>query len=396
MINITKIKYLAGNKKPSPHIFSPYNRNVCNFFNDLSRSLLSNKKASKYADIISYAFWCRKNNINNFKQNFRDDHIRLGLGIVFHISPSNVPVNFAYSFSFGLLSGNANIVRVPSRLFPQVDIICKVINNLFSIKKYKKIKEMNSFVRYDHDESITAYYSSLCNARVIWGGDASIRNIRKIPIPARSIEITFADRYSLCLISASSVVKLNKAKLQQLAEKFYNDTYVVDQNACSSPHLIIWIGSKKKEAKEKFWSTLYKIVEKKYKLENVSAIDKYTQLFKNAIELKNVKFIKRYGNYIYRVSLNNLSRNTDTLRGKWGYFYEHETNNFAKIASIVNPKYQTLTYFGVKKSILANFVNKYRLSGIDRIVPIGQSLDIGFIWDGFDMQRSLSRIIEIR
>ena len=131
MINISKIKYLAGNKKPSSNILSPYNKNVCEFFNDLSRSLLNNKQASKYADIISYAFWCRKNNITKLKENFKDDHVRLGLGIVFHISPSNVPVNFAYSFSFGLLSGNANIVRVPSKLFPQVNIVCKVINNLF-------------------------------------------------------------------------------------------------------------------------------------------------------------------------------------------------------------------------------------------------------------------------
>ena len=125
-------------------------------------------------------------------------------------------------------------------------------------------------------------------------------------------------------------------------------------------------------------------------------MDKYTQCFKDAIELKNIKFVKRYGNYIYRVSLSSLLSNTDTLRGKWGYFYEHDTDDFVKIADIINPKYQTLTYFGVKKSKLKNFVNKYHLSGIDRIVPIGQSLDMGLIWDGFDMQRSLSRIIEIK
>ena len=396
MINISKIKYLAGNKKPLPHTLSPYNRSVCNFFDDLSRSLLNDKQASKYADVISYAFWCRKSNIDKFRKNFKDDHIRLGLGIIFHISPSNVPVNFAYSFSFGLLAGNANIVRVPSKLFPQVNIICKVINNLFAIKKYKKIKEMNSFVRYKKNEDATTFYSSICNARVIWGGNETIRNIRRIPIPERSIDITFADRYSFCLISAPSLIKLSSVKLKQLAEKFYNDTYVIDQNACSSPHLIIWTGENKKKAKEKFWNTLYSVVKRKYQLENIGVMDKYTQCFKDAIELKNIKFVKRYGNYIYRVSLSSLLSNTDTLRGKWGYFYEHDTDDFVKIADIINPKYQTLTYFGVKKSKLKNFVNKYHLSGIDRIVPIGQSLDMGLIWDGFDMQRSLSRIIEIK
>ena len=336
----TKIKYLAGTHAPLSKMLKPYDENVCEFFNELSRSLLKDKDVKKYPDVVSYAFWCRKNNINKLKENFKEEHIRLGLGIAFHISPSNVPVNFAYSFSFGLLSGNSNIIRVPSKLFPQVKIICNAINNLFKIKKYKKIKEMNSFVRYEKNDQITAFYSSKCNARIIWGGSESIKNIRTIPIPERSVEITFADRYSFCLMDATSVAKLNKTKLRRLAEKFYNDTYVIDQNACSSPHLIIWVGKNKKEAKKKFWNTLYLVVKQKYVLEDVGVIDKYTQLFRNAIDFKNIKFAKRYGNYIYCVSLNNLPSNTDTLRGKWGYFYEHDTDDFVKIANIVSSKFQ--------------------------------------------------------
>jgi hypothetical protein len=66
------------------------------------------------------------------------------------------------------------------------------------------------------------------------------------------------------------------------------------------------------------------------------------------------------------------------------------------IAHIINTKYQTLTYFGLKKAQLLDFVVRNRLSGIDRIVPIGSALDIGAIWDGYDIVRSLSRIIDIK
>ena len=38
----------------------------------------------------------------------------------------------------------------------------------------------------------------------------------------------------------------------------------MDQNACSSPQLIIWLGKKNKIAKEKFWSTIFKIAKKEY------------------------------------------------------------------------------------------------------------------------------------
>jgi hypothetical protein len=33
------------------------------------------------------------------------------------------------------------------------------------------------------------------------------------------------------------------------------------------------------------------------------------------------------------------------------------------------------------------------LIGVDRIVPIGTALDIGIYWDGYDLIRTLSRVI---
>ncbi len=38
---------------------------------------------------------------------------------------------------------------------------------------------------------------------------------------------------------------------------------------------------------------------------------------------------------------------------------------------------------------------KNNLIGIDRIVPIGNALDIDFNWDGYDLIRSLSRLVVI-
>ena len=38
-------------------------------------------------------------------------------------------------------------------------------------------------------------------------------------------------------------------------------------------------------------------------------------------------------------------------------------------------------------------LEKYKLKGIDRVVPVGQSLNINLIWDGYDLSKSLTRII---
>ena len=72
----------------------------------------------------------------------------------------------------------------------------------------------------------------MCNSRLIWGGNDSINNIRKFTLKERSLDIAFADRYSFCVIEADAVLRTEEQELIKLAEKFYNDTYLMDQNAC--------------------------------------------------------------------------------------------------------------------------------------------------------------------
>ena len=243
------VQYLIGEQVLELKPFVPYDDLLCDLLCDFSKSLLKNKQAQEYPDVIAFAFWCRKSNISKLKESFGTNHNRLGLGIVFHITPSNVAVNFAFSFVFGLLSGNANIVRVPSKNFAQIDIICYELKRILEIKKYKLIKKMTTFIKYDRDNDITSYFSSICNARIIWGGDLTINNIRSLPVSARCVDVAFSDRFSFSVINAESLIELDNVGLDRLIEGFYNDTYLMDQNACSSPHLLVWTGKNKSKAK---------------------------------------------------------------------------------------------------------------------------------------------------
>ena len=398
MILLTKnsnVNYLVGGESISTQPLVPFDEMVCGFLNDLSTDLRSNKKAKLYPDIITFAFWCRKANISRLKKDFLDGKVRLGLGLAFHITPSNVPINFAFSFVFGMLSGNANIVRLPSKLFPQVEIICSAIDKLFRLKKYQNLKEMNIFLRYDQNSVITRIISENANARIVWGGDATIKAIKKIPAQERTIDLTFADRYSICIIKSKELLKLDKKKLNIIGKGFFNDTYLMDQNACSSPQLIIWLGKKNKIAKEKFWSTIFKIAKKEYNLKTISVLDKYTQICNDSIDLEEIGNFKNYSNILYTVSLSRLPKNILTLRGNCGYFYEYNITDLNSLANIVSNKFQTLTYYGLNKPDIINFIVKNRLSGIDRVVPIGKALDIGVYWDGYDILGSLTRIIDV-
>jgi hypothetical protein len=394
--NNQDIEYLVGNSSIKVIPQEPYNSLSCEFLNDLSISLRNHRQIREFPDVMAFAFWCRNSNINKLRKEFKDNKNRLGLGMVFHIAPSNVPVNFAFSFVFGLLSGNTNIVRVPSKLFSQVYIICNEINKILENKKYSVIKAMTSFIKYERSDEITGSYSENCNARIIWGGDSTIRNIRKLPIPPRCIDIAFADRFSLSIISSDSIMNINDFELERLTEGFYNDTYLMDQNACSSPHLLIWIGANKEKAQNKFWDSLYHKVKEEYELSPVSAVDKYTLLCENSIELDNIEEFKKFDNLLYILKVNKLIDNIDKYHGKFGHFFEYDTDDINELSSIVNNKYQTLTYYGVDKSELTEVILNNSLLGIDRIVPIGQAMDMTVIWDGYDIVKNLSRIIDVK
>ena len=72
--------------------------------------------------------------------------------------------------------------------------------------------------------------------------------------------------------------------------------------------------------------------------------------------------------------------------------------NIRKITDLrkfITKKCQTVSYFGFTKDQLKFFLLNNNLLGIDRFVPIGKALEIDVIWDGYDVVKSLSRVISL-
>jgi len=295
----------------------------------------------------------------------------------------------------GLLAGNANIVRVPSRKFNQIEVISDTINRLGELSQYKTISERIILIRYERDSELTKKFSEECDVRVIWGGDDTINQVRKNPLQPQAFDITFSDRYSLCALNADQFI--NDSNPDKVANDFYNDTYLFDQNACTSPHLLIWTGTKTnvKKAKNIFWDKLYTLVKKKYKVEPVAAINKLTNFYSQAISLKDISYNQNEDNMIWRITLNDLDENIEQFRCDSGYFSEYHASSLMELSKIVKRKYQTLSYYGYKRKELVEIMKQLRPSGIDRIVPIGRTMDFSLIWDGYSIINSLSRSIEI-
>ena len=92
------IDYLIGNENINVKPLRVFSDEVCNFLNELSSIILNSPVSRQYPDLSAVAFWCRRANIDKKKSIIDDYKSRLGRGLCFHIAPSNIPINFAFSF----------------------------------------------------------------------------------------------------------------------------------------------------------------------------------------------------------------------------------------------------------------------------------------------------------
>jgi len=366
----------------------PFDDRVLEFFNDLSKELT---KAREHSDVVTFGFWCRKASLLKEKAKYDDSKLRLGRGVAFHSTPSNVPVNFAFSFAAGLLSGNANIVRLPGKDFEQVNIITDVVKKLVA-GKHKDLSQYICFVKYPPDKALHDLFSSICDVRIVWGGDGTINELRQSPLKPRATDITFADRYSIAIINAD---RYNEADDKiNIAQDFYNDTYFSDQNACTSPRIVFWYGNEKEAAKETFWTSLHNLVKEKYELAPVQSVGKLAAFYKTAANM-TVSLEKTEDNYITRVKVDSLNGKLMDYKYNSGFFFENDIVHLKDILPICGERLQTLTYYGFSAEEVTKFMVDYRPKGIDRAVPMGKSMDFSLVWDGRDLIIELSREVTL-
>ena len=382
----------AGGARP----LKPFDGAVLAFLGDVSAALLADKQARAYPDVVTFGFFCRRAHLEALREEYAGAlDSRIGRGVSFHIAPSNVPINFAYSLAAALLAGNACIVKASSRDFAQTRIVCRVISGLLE-GAHAALAPYVSVILYPRErQDVTERLSASCDVRVIWGGDETVRRVRTAPLPPRAVEVTFADRYSLLAINAQTVLDMDEARQKRMAQDFYNDTYLSDQNACTAPRLIYWLGAKDTvaRAQERFWQAVHAYAAPRYPVEPVVAVDKLTAACRAAIELPGARIAPVPDNTAVRVEVDELPKKIDAHRCAGGFFVEYAAETLDALIPVVERRYQTLSYIGLDKEALMRFVRENALYGIDRIAPVGHTMDFSLTWDGYDLIRAMSRRI---
>lgn len=93
-----------------------------------------------------------------------------------------------------------------------------------------------------------------------------------------------------------------------------------------------------------------------------------------------------------RVELPALQEETLDWRGNCGFFMEYVAQSLDEINPICHSRCQTLATFGVSQDELDRWLTT-GFRGVDRIVPLGQTLDFSLQWDGYDLVAMLTRVI---
>jgi len=363
---------------------------VVGFLSDVSREILRSKKCREYPDVITFGYFCRKSSIRQILKVSQSEFNRYGWGFAVHIAPSNVPINFAFSFVFGLLSGNNNLVRLPSNTWPQVELLVGIFEMVVKSSKYDMLKKNNAFIRTERDSLKLQEIIANCDALIVWGGDTTVSTFRQLNKKPRCVELYFSDRKSSLIINADVINSSSENDLDKLALAFFNDTYIVDNNACSSPRRVFWVGGDTGifTASAKFWLAVNRVIESKdYELDVIAKIDKYLDIMKSVEITKSAVSVRKISENIWLTD-----RDGEVVIGRLGRFSESGFSNLDLALKALDNDEQTLTYAGFKKEHIEKIVIESDIM-LDRIVPVGTALDIGFIWDGVDVLQRLSRIV---
>ncbi len=378
---------------------APFSNVLVEFVNDVSQEILNDTGAQSFPEMVTLAFWMRRGHINQLQDMFfqqNKDKLLFPRGVVFHLPPSNVDTIFVYSWFLSLLVGNCNILRISDNCNHQVLYLLSIISTVLAKNKYAIIQSSNFIIQYAHNSDITKKLSLLADIRVIWGGDKTIEKIREFPIKATATELTFADKFSFALIKSSALI--DNDEIDKFITSFYNDAFWFGQMACSSIRLIVWVGTAKEisRAQHILWDKL-EARTLKNKPDNIEAADIVNKLVAEcslAIE-ENIHIIKTNSPYINRIKLTDFKNINDNLHCGAGLFYELEAKSLPAIFSNITKKIQTISYYGFNNEQLQDVLLETQPVGIDRIVPIGKSLEFSHIWDGYDLFQSFCRQIEI-
>jgi hypothetical protein len=363
---------------------------IVDFLVRLGRALLAPALTRAHPELAPLGFFLRRIPVTA-----QDEAFRVPRGLVFHVPPANVDTVFAYCWALSAFAGNRNVVRISARAGDATRAVLGVANELLS-EVDGIVARTQRVIGYGHDDTITAALSEAADLRVIWGGDESVRALRRFPLAPHARDLTFPDRSSFAVVSVPGWRRATVRQRRAAVEKFRDDTFWFDQAACSSPRGVFWIGdpAQARCASREFRGLLTAVVaEKGHRPDAAMAVHQRVSAYGAAADGR-VRVIDFDSAAVVTLELTDPS----ALPREWlgaGVFTHSWVESLDELRRIVCRKDQTITHFGFDRAELVAFAGKLAGCGVDRIVPFGSALTFSPVWDGYDLLAELTKVVTV-
>lgn len=97
-------------------------------------------------------------------------------------------------------------------------------------------------------------------------------------------------------------------------------------------------------------------------------------------------------NRLARIQVSELTPQLMDYRGNSGYFYEYDCDDILHLRRFCdNIHCQTIGLLGEKTVVYP--LLKSGIRGVDRVVPLGHTMDFDLMWDGYNLVERLTRSI---
>jgi len=377
----------------------PFSNDSLAFIDDFSSSLSKSAAARRHPGIMALAFWMRRANLNRIRSGFAAqyaEHLLIGRGLAFHIAPANVETLWVYSLFLSLLAGNTNIVRVSSNATDELSVLVGLLDEVLA--RHPGVRRRLLVVRYGHDDSLTAAFSAVCDLRVIWGGDDTVNKIRRIPLPPHASEVAFPGKFSVAVIDAA--VWNAERDHARTARAFCLDAFTFNQQGCSSPKLVYWLGDTvaRQAARESFWKAVEAAAPSvhDYSFGEAEAMTRFVSVCSAAIAAEGAIARTDAASKLYTtLSLSTLGDIVRDANVGHGMFYEYGWTSLDPLLGWFGASDQTVTSYGVSREKWRTALEQAVPRGICRVVPFGSALEFFPVWDGYDLLRAFCREVVI-
>ncbi len=379
---------------------SPFSDEATSFLEELSRRLFSGAKESEFrTDLTALASWLRQANLRRMARMFArvedaERGVRVPRGISFHVAPSNVEALFAYSWAISVMAGSTSVVRVSRK---RGGLTSEIIDAIEETREGFNTPRTWSFVTYDHElPAVSERLVSAADVLVLWGGDASVRQLRSLQSKPDCVVVPFPDRGSLMVVKSAEYLGLQGKQRGELVSRTLRDVLSFGQAACSSPRRLVWVGHdlENKAAELDFEMRLAKDRGNALPLTAAESIRRQVFLFELAASSANQISVDQTRDLFFVKSQEMPERVSD--HPGLGLLVSLRCDSLENLEALLLPDDQTLVQFGFTEDELSAWLRKVGNRAPRAVSSVGNALTFDYRWDGFNLLTEMTRLVSFK